>query len=145
VSGLVIDASIAIKWVIDENGTPEALKLRGRGRLMAPDLLVPECANILWKKVRRRELSRDEALLAAGLLQGAEIELLPTRSLLEAATRIAIEFEHPAYDCLYLALAVEKDCPFVTADSGFVRKLRQAGRGRLGERAILLTDAAAAG
>jgi len=34
----VIDASIAIKWVIEEDGTPEALALRGRGRLVAPDL-----------------------------------------------------------------------------------------------------------
>ena len=68
----------------------------------APELLVAECATILWKKVRRKELSRDAALLAARLLQGAEIELVPTRSLLEAATRLAIELEHPAYDCLYL-------------------------------------------
>lgn len=62
--------------------------------------------NIFWKKVRRDELSREEALLAARLLQIAEVELLPTRSLLESAARIAIELDHPAYDCLYLALAV---------------------------------------
>jgi hypothetical protein len=38
---------------------------------------------ILWKKVRRSELLKAEALLAARLLQGAEIELLPTRSYLK--------------------------------------------------------------
>ena len=48
-SGLVIDASVAIKWVIEEAGTKEALALR-RQALAAPDLLVAECANILWKK-----------------------------------------------------------------------------------------------
>jgi predicted nucleic acid-binding protein len=56
VSPLVIDASIAIKWVIEEEGTKEALALRNQA-LVAPDLLIAECANVLWKKVRRREPS----------------------------------------------------------------------------------------
>ena len=64
--------------------------------MIAPELLVAECANILWKKVQRDELSNDEALLAARLLQAAEIEFLPTRSLLEAATETAIELNR---DC----------------------------------------------
>ena len=124
-STLVIDASIAIKWVVEEGGTDLALALRQQARLIAPDLLVPECANILWKKVQRKELTKDEALLAARLLQSAEIELVPTRALLEAAARLAIELDHPAYDCIYLALAVENECRFVTADERLVNKIRQ--------------------
>ena len=73
----VIDASIAVKWVVEEDGTAEALALRQGSKLIAPQLLVAECANILWKKVQREELLKEEALLAARLLQGAEIELLP--------------------------------------------------------------------
>jgi predicted nucleic acid-binding protein len=96
----VIDASIAIKWIV-ETGTAEALFLRRQARLIAPDLLVAECANVLWKKVRRDELSKDGAILTAGLLQHADIELLPTRSLLPVVTSIAIELDHPAYDCVY--------------------------------------------
>ncbi|MGD9538164.1 MAG: type II toxin-antitoxin system VapC family toxin [Alphaproteobacteria bacterium] len=132
-NALVIDASIAIKWVVEEDGTAEALTLRERARLIAPDLLVAECANVLWKKVQRDELSSDEALLAARLLEGADVELLPTRALFEAATRLAIELNHPAYDCLYLALAAANDCRFVTADERFLRKLDQVTRGRLRE------------
>jgi predicted nucleic acid-binding protein len=142
VSTLVIDASIAVKWVVEEPGTPEALALRSRARLIAPELLVAECANILWKKVQRDELLKEEALLAARLLQGAEVELLPTRSSLEAATRLAIELDHPAYDCLYLALAIARDCPFVTADDHFLRKLGQARRRILRGKAISLAQAA---
>jgi predicted nucleic acid-binding protein len=125
VNKLVIDASIAIKWVVEEEGTPAALALRQQAKLIAPELLVAECANILWKKVLRGELSREEAVLAARLLEGAEIELLPTRSLLEVATRMSIELNHPAYDCLYLALAAKNKCQFVTADNRFLQKLRQ--------------------
>jgi predicted nucleic acid-binding protein len=142
VNALVIDASIAVKWVVDEQGTPEALILRQKAKLIAPELLVAECANVLWKKVQRNELSKEEALLAARLLQGAEIELLPTRSLFEAATRISIELDHAAYDCLYLALAVENECRFVTADERFLRKLGQSRRSTLRERAISLMEAA---
>ena len=40
---LVIDASIAIQWVVEEDGTELALALRQQARLVAPDLLVPGC------------------------------------------------------------------------------------------------------
>lgn len=139
---LVIDASIAIKWVVEEDGTSEALTLQRRAKLIAPELLTAECANILRKKVQREELSKNEALLAARLLQAAEIEFLSTRSLLEAATRIAIEFNHPAYDCLYLALAAQRDCRFVTADESFVRKLSEGHRRRFRGSVIGLAEAA---
>ena len=139
---LVIDASIAVKWVVEEDGTAAALSLRNQAKLIAPELLVAECANILWKKVRRNELSKDEALLAARLLQGADLELLPTRSLLEAATLIAVELDHPAYDCLYVALAAAKNCPFVTADERLLRKIGQSRRGAFRDRVISLNEAA---
>jgi predicted nucleic acid-binding protein len=141
VNTLVIDASIAVKWVVEEQGTPEALALRQKAKLIAPELLVAECANILWKKVKREELLKQESLLAARLLQGAEIELLPMRFLFEAATRMSIEIDHPAYDCLYLALAVEKECPFVTANERFLRKLHQGRQHKLRGRAISLIEA----
>jgi predicted nucleic acid-binding protein len=139
---MVIDASIAVKWVVEEEGTQAALALRRSAKLLAPELLVAECANILWKKVQRDELSKEEALLAARLLQAAEIELLPTRSLLEAATRFAIELEHPAYDCLYLALAIESGCRFVTADQRFLRKLGDRRRSRFRSKVVTLSEAA---
>ena len=66
---LVIDASIAVKWVVEEDGTAEALVLRQKAKLTAPDLIIPECANILWKKVRRnaetdcRFVTADQRLL----------------------------------------------------------------------------------
>jgi len=115
VTDLVIDASVAIKWVIEEHGTAEALSLR-RHRLFAPELLVAECANVLWKKTRRSELTPKEAGLAARLLQRADIELAPMRALLEPATELAIAMDHPAYDCTYLALAESLACDLVTAD-----------------------------
>jgi predicted nucleic acid-binding protein len=128
--------------VVEEDGTSEALVLRQKAKLIVPDLLITECANIFCKKVQRGELLKAEALFGARLLQGAEIELPPTQSLFYSATRISIEIDHPAYDCLYLVLAVEQKCQFVTADERFLRKLHQGRQRTLRGRAISLTEAA---
>jgi predicted nucleic acid-binding protein len=117
----VIDASVAIKWVVRESGTEEALLVRRRS-LVAPDLLIAECANILWKKVRRKELTEAEAILAARLLERAGVRLEPMRLLLQPATRISIALDHPAYDCMYLATAEMLSCGLVTADERLYRK-----------------------
>ena len=138
----VVDASIAIKWVVEEEGTPQALALRKNARLIAPDLLVAECAYILWKKAQRGELTSEEADLAARLLERSDIELLPMRGLMAAATRIAIALSHPAYDCIYLALAMANGARFVTADDSLIGKLARQPDRSLSAAVISLADAA---
>ena len=141
-SGYVIDASIAVKWVVDEDGTAESLSLR-KHVLAAPDLLLPECANILWKKVRLGELTADEGAFAARLLARADVDLSPMRPLMEEATRLAVHLDHPAYDCVYLALAQARGLPFVTADERLLRKVRSGPLGRVSANVIGLVEAAA--
>ena len=121
---LVIDASVAIKWVVEEPGTEQAIELL-TFRLSAPDLLVAEYANILWKKVVRRELSAEEASLAGRLLERADVDLVPMRRLLGRAVDLSIALGHPAYDCVYLALAETTGRAFVTADQRICRKVRE--------------------
>jgi len=140
---LVVDASIAIKWVIGEEGSDDALKLLKSATLAAPDLLVAECANVLWKKVQRAELTASEATLCARLLQRADIEIHPTRHLLDAATQMAIELSHPAYDCIYLGLATANGWRFVTADDRLLRKIRSLGPSSYGPIVMSLSDAVA--
>lgn len=143
-SRYVIDASVAIKWIVEEEGTAEALSVLGNAQLSAPDLLVAECANILWKKVRLNELSEDQAMVAAQALEQAEVELLPTRHLLGSATALAVELDHPAYDCLYLALALERNRQFVTADKRFKHKVLEHRSERFSDVVLSLHDAAGA-
>jgi predicted nucleic acid-binding protein len=137
----IVDANVAVKWVVGEPGSELAELLLDR-RLVAPDLLSVECANILWKKVRRRELAPDEAAAAVQLLENAEIELRPTRSYMTTATAIAIELDHHAYDCMYLAMAEDVGLPVVTADERLVRKVRQVAGARFGGRLIALAELA---
>jgi predicted nucleic acid-binding protein len=121
VTRYVVDTTVVIKWLIQEDGTQAAILLRNHP-LIAPELLLPECANVLWKKTRRGELTEQEAHAAARLLAYSEIELIPMRPLLEPATRLAIHLDHPAYDCIYLALAERDQCELVTADERLIRK-----------------------
>ena len=122
----IVDASVAIKWVVAETGTAEALALLGN-ELLAPALFEAECANILWKKVRRGELSEQEAMIAGGILRGADVALEPMSGLMEPALRLAVSLGHPAYDCFYLALAKATGAAFVTADEVLVRRVKAAG------------------
>ncbi len=140
-SKVVVDASVAIKWVCQEEGTPEALALLGQTSLTAPDFLVVECANILWKMVKRGQLSKREALLGARILANADIELLPTRFLLERTATIAVDLDHPAYDCMYLALAEAYDWSYVTADERFARKVRESRLTEVRDVIISLSEA----
>ncbi len=91
--------------------------------------------------MQKGELLRDEALLAARYLGRAYVEILPTRALLSATARVAMELAHPACDCLYLALAVDNECRFVAADRGFLRRPAQGPEMFLG-RALSLAEAA---
>ena len=124
---VVVDSSVAIKWVIPEERTDAALRARARFAIYAPELIVPEMANILWKKHQRSELTAMEASVAAGLLVNAGITLLPMAELKTPAVDLAIMLGHPAYDCVYIAAAAKLECGFLTADSSLIRKLRQFG------------------
>lgn len=121
--GCVVDASVVIKWFADEPLSEAALSLR-TVPLHAPDLLAADCADILWRKGQRKEMTEEQIGEAAELLLHADIGLHPTRPLLEKILELARELTHPAHDCVYLATAWLLELPLVTADyrlAGFVR------------------------
>jgi predicted nucleic acid-binding protein/plasmid stability protein len=125
---LVVDASVAMKWFVPEPlaAGAEGLLSREHG-LLAPDVLLIECANIIWKKARRGEMLRaagDEALV---LFRNSGIELIDTQPLVEPALRLARELDHPVHDCLYVAAAAAMDGVAVTADRRFFARTRKGG------------------
>ena len=134
----VIDASVAIKWVITEEGTDAANRLRWNGTAFhAPDLIVPEAGNILWKKIQRDELTLGEAELACELLGLANIQIHPMGPLAPVALRMAVALKHPVYDTTYLALAQSLDMPMVTADRRLVNRLAAFGNPAFPELVLL--------
>ena len=115
---VVVDASVALKWVLSEAGTEAALALRGE-ELIAPSLWLAEATNALWRGVRLGELTLAEAAEFLDELIKAPVASLPMEPHLHAALALAVEFQHPIYDCIYLALALQQDTRVVTADRRF--------------------------
>jgi predicted nucleic acid-binding protein len=125
VSTFVVDASIAIKWFLTEPYDESALRLLTGGHtLSAPDLIYSEVANILWKRVRRDEMSEVEATCTLQGLGAIPLLISELWPLVVSALAIACRTQRSAYDSLYLALAVREKCQLVTAD----RKLYNAIR-----------------
>jgi predicted nucleic acid-binding protein len=118
-SRAVVDASVAYKWLFWEEDSARANRLQA-SRLLAPELLDAECANILWRKARQQIIAREDAVLGMARLRATPVIRMSHRQILDQALAIALELDHPVYDCLYLALAYQEGVPLVTADRGLV-------------------------
>ena len=122
----VVDASVAIKWFVEEVHAAAARRLLADAYVLsAPDLLWPECGNILWKKVQRRELTAQEARLIREGLELQPFHIAPSRLLLEPALEIALDTGRTVYDSCYLALAMLTESQLVTADQRLFNALHQ--------------------
>lgn len=113
---LVVDASAAVKWVVREAGHAEILERSAGRQRVAPDFVLVETANIFWKKVRKKEFDQQQAEEGYAFVRDAYEAFHPTASLTERAIRLAFEYNHPVYDCLYLACALEEKAELLTAD-----------------------------
>lgn len=123
-SGVVIDASVLIKLYIDEVGSPEAEQaVKAVESLLAPDLLLPETANVLWKYARRGDISAEDAIQIVNDILQMPIQFTVSQHLIEPALRIAIETNRTVYDSLYVALAVQADTRLLTADERLANSL----------------------
>jgi predicted nucleic acid-binding protein len=121
---LVVDCSVAVKWFLEEPGDREALALlRSDERLAAPELIIAEIVNVLWKRVSTGAIELSQAADVPEAIPRTFTELWPLAPLAPRAFEIATELRHPAYDCFYLALAEAKDARLVTADRRFTERL----------------------
>ncbi len=132
---LIVDASVVLKWVLTEDGADRALALITADALAAPHLLWIECANVLWVKARRGQITAEDAQAACAAIAATPIRALDAETLVRDALEIALALDHAAYDCLYMAAALAERCVLVTADAAFAGKAaahaRYAGAVRL--------------
>lgn len=134
VSGVVVvDASVAVKWLVREEHTDKALAIRNAWQdaqvaPVAPYLLPFEVANALHRKVSRGQLSVGDASRMIALLLGSRLELHQSPRLHVRALALASRLgQGAAYDAHYLALAEEFACELWTADQRFQRAAEGVG------------------
>lgn len=128
---VVVDASVAAKWFLPENGealADQALALLNKYdkkevQFVVPDLFYVEIASAIWKAVRAGRVPQafgDQALV---LLTQREFATVPSLKLLDKAFQIATAFERTVYDSLYVALAVQTNSQLITADERLATSL----------------------
>lgn len=123
-SVFVVDASLVVKWFVPEVDSDAARRwLDAPHDYLAPDLLFPETGNTIWKKVRRGELTLDEAQQLVADLSVIAVEAVSMRGLLPDAHAVALRTGITVYDASYLALAVRLETKLITGDDRLARRL----------------------
>jgi predicted nucleic acid-binding protein len=121
---LIIDTSVFYDFVVDGPRSLAAANLISRHDvIMAPDLIEAEIASALTRSVRRKHLSADDARSSFDLAQEVMPMIEPTQPLLKRAFELSLELQHPAPDCIFLALAERQNDQMATSDAKFARKL----------------------
>lgn len=128
---IVIDASVVVKWYAVEafSDLADTLYTEHQGTLIAPDILVAEVIGAL---VRRANMHKDlraesersiRSFLTVLSTEGVAVQRMSAEAMRDAAT-LALDLGHALKDCIYLQLAIARDCPLVTADARFAATAR---------------------
>lgn len=124
---VIVDASVALKWLIEEEGSEKAAALRSED-LHAPALIRLEVGNALRSLTARGLLTEEAAREAYAVFLAAPLTLHPLGAEDGAeAFALALHLAHPIYDCVYLALALKLEARYITADQRFQRVVAAAG------------------
>jgi predicted nucleic acid-binding protein len=126
---VVVDASIALKWVVTEAGSEQANALldgmnAAALTLSAPEHLVGEVANGLRKRVAQGILTAGDALDALASIAALELDFLDGAARWFRTLRAAMDWQVTADDALYVLLARDLDAELVTADERLVAAAR---------------------
>lgn len=128
---IIVDTTIAVKWVVDEVGRQAALTLLERSdELIAPDFMLAEAAHVLRRKVRVNEITSAQMREGISFIKDAIVTFLPTTSLVEDAAIPSEELDHSPYDCCFLASALGRGV-LITADEAFAEKCGLKGYSRV--------------
>ena len=114
---LVVDASVAAKWFLVEDDAPVEERLLASGaRLIAPELILAEVGNTLFRIWLRGAIDEAHMDRALSRLPLTFSRLWPLTELAADAAIISRILPHPIYDCFYVALYWRTRARLVTAD-----------------------------
>lgn len=123
---LVLDCSAVMALFVQESYTPQAEKIlqdafRNKTELLVPDLTFVECANVMWKYVRKGLSQVDKAQEVLRRVSELPLSSVPTRALFDEALGAAVKLGITAYDAVYVVLARKTGSDFITGDKRLKR------------------------
>jgi len=126
-STVVVDASVVVKWALNEPGDEAALNLLAEYGarivdLIAPLLLLAEAASALSKRFRGKELNRRQAVEAFRWIEERRPALIDVS--IQEALALSLAHQLSLWDSVYLALAIQHRADLATADRRFFRSMR---------------------
>ena len=130
---VVVDASLAVKWLVEEDDSDKAHAILQSWDAqnitrIAPHLLPFEVANVLHRRVVSGDLRVEDSTQMIAHLLGSRLELHHPPGLHARALELAAQLKQgAAYDSHYLALAEEFDCELWTGDRRFHRAAQTVG------------------
>jgi predicted nucleic acid-binding protein len=114
---LVLDASAVVRLICHDPATGSwAAQLSQASMVLAPELMLTEVANALWKLQRNGSLAGVDPQVLLADARDLVDQFEPDRALQAEALALACHLDHPVYDCLYLALARREAAALLTAD-----------------------------
>jgi predicted nucleic acid-binding protein len=124
---IVVDASVALQWVVRERTSAAMDAVLLLGDLIAPDLMLIESGNALRRKVALGEIDAAQAHAGLNFIAGHVAMRRVGQRLVHRAMEMASEMGHPIYDCIYAALAEDRQALLNTNDAELVRRMRRVG------------------
>ena len=125
---VILDASAAIEVVLRRSKASQFAELLEQAdEVLAPDLLVAELANTMWKyhQFEKLELNACHHALDFGL--GLVDVLVSCKDLYREAFLLSRTAQRPVYDMFYLALAQREDACLLTTDTGLKKEASRQG------------------
>ena len=129
---LVVDASVAVKWFVEEEDTKRACLLAdGAVEIHCPHLLASEVGSALWRKVLQGQVELGDARTGMESLARMPITWHADEALGADCLRLAFAHDRTVYDSMYLALAYRLNARLVTADLRFANALAATDAGSM--------------
>jgi predicted nucleic acid-binding protein len=124
-AGVVVDASVALSWILPDEATGRTLQLRSQAvadtrlRLFVPPIFWYETANVLWFAAKRERIAQALAIEALEALLSFQFDICPA----DPAESLLISFNQgiAVYDSAYLCAAIERKATLWTIDEALAR------------------------
>jgi predicted nucleic acid-binding protein len=126
---VIVDANIVVYWCVPSPFSQSAERILGRPNLCAPSLIRAEAASGILKYLRAGLIGMDQLRSGIASMESAIPTVVADGRLIKSAVELACSERHSVYDCMYLALALERREPIATADRKLALLAEKIGAG----------------